>query len=222
MWLILIVPICNSVRILHYLCCLTTIRFCSKGHPKFLFSYMLISFTMYNVSVRSIKIWFANINYNFTSRFIWRLLFSIFLIRKNILKDTNIYLYPLYETVAFTLLIITTLFSDFFSYSAFWLRFQKKSKNPLLIAVFFFFTSLYFLKWKTSLDPWDINLSSLIKHDKMKRIFVRSFQRSIWKDKMTCQVIYLLPLIANSQWFMLHFLRLIFIKNNCEESLFLF
>ena len=144
MWLILIIPICNSVRILHYLCCLTTIRFCSKGHPKFLFSYMLISFTMYNVSVRSIKIWFANINYNFTSRFIWRLLFSICLIRKNILKDTNIYLYPLHETVAFTLLIITTLFSDFFSYSAFWLRFQKKSRNPLLIAVFFLYFTLLF------------------------------------------------------------------------------
>lgn len=46
------------------------------------------------------------------------------------------------------------------------------------------FSLIYLLKWKTPLDPWDINLSSLIKRGKMKRNLYRNFQRSIWKDKM--------------------------------------
>lgn len=111
-----------------------------------------------------------------------------------------------------------------------YLTLNSKEIQKSLIYSWFFFSLVYPLKWKTPLDPWDINLSSLIKHGKMKRNLHRSFQRSTWKNTMkfpggawgggTCQGICLLPLITSSQWLMLHCLRLVFTKNNCEESLF--
>lgn len=163
----------------------------------------------------------------FISSLIWRFYFFINLIKKktHILNARKeLHLSSLLYCCFYFLIIIST-FVYFFTYSAFKLWSQKKSRNPLLILVAF----LYLLKWKAPLHPRDINLSSLIKQGKMKMNLYRSFQRSIWKDKMkllgkkmTCQVICLLPLITNSQCLLLHCLRLIFIKNNCEESLFHF
>lgn len=101
---------------------------------------------------------------------------------------------------------------------------KRNPEIPYLLLLFFL---VYLLKWKTPLDPWDINLSSLIKCGKMKRNLYTSFQRSIWREKMRlsekkmiCQVICRLSLITNSQWFMLHRLGWIFIKIIVKEASF--
>lgn len=136
---------------------------------------------MKSVPIESINTWFIDINYNLYPPLLGYSIFYQFNREKYTLKslkdlDLPCPLYCFYSPnyyqsfcLLFHLLCYQTMIS-------------KEIQKSLTYSCCFSLICL--LKWKTPWDPWDIHLSSLIKRGKMKRNLYRSFQRSIWKDKM--------------------------------------